>query len=163
MKLLEQKLVMAEQNLTQLEEKLFEKIKNIEKLGIESKYKPKRVEPGVAYQLNQESRWSRYSGDSLFINQQILADEYLQESIFWREAFLFFAPKEMRDVWWVRLLANCFPFSIKQTNENYVYWENLWNRVISPELRSVTEYKKIAFSLGPKGIIETLRLCLHRT
>lgn len=154
---------MTAQELTQLEEKLFEKIKAIEKMGISPRYLPNRVEPGVAYQLNQENRWSKFSGETLFINQQILTDIKLEPSIFWREAFLFFAPKELRNTWWVRILANTFPFSIQQTNENYEKWAEIWEKVIDPKLNKVSEYKKLAFSVGSKGIIEIFRLCLHQT
>ncbi|MHA1556257.1 MAG: hypothetical protein ACTSPM_04910 [Candidatus Heimdallarchaeota archaeon] len=154
---------MATQDLTQLEEKLFEKIKAIEKMGATARYLPNRVEPGVAYQLNQESRWSRFSGETLFINQQIIANPNLEESIYWREAFLFIAPKELRNTWWVRFLANSFPFSIQQTNEKYEKWAEIWESVIDPKLHHISDYKKLAFSVGSKGIIEIFRLCLHHT
>ena len=157
------KFFMAEQKMTQLEEKLFEKIKNIENLGIKPQYLPSRVEPGVAYQLTQENRWSKYSGESLFINQEILADDLLQESIFWREAFLFFAPKEMRNTWWVRVLANSFPFSIKQTIENYDNWERLWDVVIDPKLENAEKFRRLTLSIGPLGLIDALRICLQQT
>ncbi len=154
---------MAAQELTQLEEKLFEKIKAIEKMGISVRYLPNRVEPGVAYQLNHENRWSKFSGETLFINQQILTDLKLEPLIFWREAFLFLAPKTLRDTWWVRVLANTFPFSIQQTNENYEKWSEVWEKVIDSKLQKVSEYKKLASSIGSKGIIEIFRLCLHQT
>ncbi len=157
------KVEMAAQELTQLEEKLFEKIKAIEKMGISARYLPNRVEPGVAYQLHQENRWSKFSGETLFINQQILADPILEPLIFWREAFMFLAPKDLRDTWWVRVLANTFPFSIRQTNENYEKWSEIWGKVIDPKLQEVSDYKKLAFSVGSKGIIEIFRLCLHQT
>ncbi len=154
---------MAGQDLTQLEEKLFEKIKAIEKMGATARYLPNRVEPGVAYQLNHENRWSRFSGETLFINQQIIANPNLEESIYWREAFLFIAPKELRNTWWVRILANTFPFSIQQTNEKYEKWSEIWESVIDPKLHQISDYKKLAFSVGSKGIIEIFRLCLHQT
>ena len=103
-------------DLTQLENELYEKVKLIKKHLHETKYNPIRVEPGIGFDLDIESKWSKFVGETLFINQKLLQELHYRNAIFWREAFLLFVPKQMRDSWWVKLIANAYPLSMKLSN-----------------------------------------------
>ncbi|TFF84708.1 hypothetical protein EU523_01365, partial [Candidatus Heimdallarchaeota archaeon] len=88
--------------LTKLEEKLFEKLSFIQKkFNMTPKYLPKRVEPGKELLLKKEENWSKFAGETLFINRGLLDESWIENAIMWREAFLLLVPLEMRNYWWV--------------------------------------------------------------
>ncbi|MBN1328993.1 MAG: hypothetical protein JXA54_05925 [Candidatus Heimdallarchaeota archaeon] len=147
---------------TQLESQLFSKIAYIEKFNISTKYLPKRVEPGIGTELNLEGKWSKFSGETLFINQSLLEDKTYQEAIFWREAFLLFIPLSIRDVWWVRLLANTFPLSIKLNTSENNNWINLWQNASKEHKELIEKLQLIAGSAGSEGIIKVLKQSLYQ-
>ena len=150
-------------DLTQLENELYEKVKEIKKLLHETKYNPKRVEPGIRFELEVESKWSKFVGETLFINQQLLNEVHYRNAIFWREALLLFVPKQIRDNWWVRLLANAYPLSVKLSNIEHEKWENLW-RESSPDLNEyIQSCKMLISSTGSLGLLEVLKQGLHQT
>lgn len=150
-------------NLTQLENELYEKVKLIKKHFHETKYDPKRVEPGIGFELDGESKWSKFVGETLFINQKLLNIVHYRNAIFWREAFLLFAPQQMRENWWVRLLANAYPLSIKLSNIEHEQWENLW-RESSPDLLDyIQSCKMLISSAGSFGLLEVLKQSLFQT
>jgi len=150
-------------SLTQLENELYEKVKIIKKHLHETKYDPKRVEPGIGFELDIESKWSKFVGETLFINQKLLNIVHYRNAIFWREAFLLFAPQQMREKWWVRLLANAYPLSIKLSNIEHEQWENLW-RESSPDLLDyIQSCKMLISSAGSLGLLEVLKQGLFQT
>lgn len=150
-------------NLTQLENELYEKVKVIKQYFHETKYSPKRVEPGVGFELDNESKWSKFVGETLFINQKMLQGVHYRNAIFWREAILLFVPKQMRDSWWVRLIANAYPLSMKLSNIEHEKWEKLW-REISPDLQVyIDSCKLLISSAGSPGLLEVLKQGLYKT
>jgi hypothetical protein len=148
--------------LTQLENELFEKIDEIKKFKMEPKYLPHRVEPGIAFDLEQESKWSKFVGTTLFINQKILNNPALRECIFWREAFLLIAPKKMREFWWVKALANSFPLSINQKKSYLDAWEKLWKQVFPYSKEELQLYKLVINSAGSEGLIDVLKQAIYQ-
>lgn len=150
-------------DLTQLENELYEKVKKIKKHFHDTKYNPKRVEPGIDFDLEVESKWSKFSGETLFINQKLLHDVHYRNAIFWREALLLFAPKQMRDTWWVRLIANAYPLSVKLTSIEQEQWENLWRETSSDLLEYIQNCKRLISSAGSHGLIEVLKQGLYQT
>jgi hypothetical protein len=150
-------------DLTQLENELYEKVKVIKKHLYETKYNPKRVEPGIGFDLGVESKWSKFVGETLFINQKLLNEVHFRNAIFWREALLLFVPKQMRDSWWVRLIANAYPLSIRLSNIEYEKWEKLWRKT-SPDLQDyIDSCKLLISSVGSLGLLEVLRQGLYKT
>ncbi|NPE07297.1 MAG: hypothetical protein GNW80_03355 [Asgard group archaeon] len=150
-------------NLTQLENELYEKVKVIKQYFHETKYSPKRVEPGVGFELDNESKWSKFVGETLFINQKMLQGVHYRNAIFWREAILLFVPKQMRDSWWVRLIANAYPLSMKLSHIEHEKWEKLW-REISPDLQVyIDSCKLLISSAGSPGLLEVLKQGLYKT
>ena len=150
-------------DLTQLEYELYEKIKAIKIHLHETKYNLKRVEPGIGFEIENENKWSKIAGETLFINHKLLQDVHYRNAIFWREAFLLFVPKNIRDFWWVRFLANAYPLSIKLSNIELESWEKLW-RESSPDLNAyITSCKILISSAGSKGIIQVLKQGLYKT
>ncbi len=149
--------------LTQLENELYSKIKTIEKFLIQTKYTPKRVEPSIDMEINDQNRWSKYSGETLFINQSFLQDNVYQSSIFWREAFLLFAPKTCRDLWWIKFLANAFPLSIRMSQIKSNKWEKLWRKVTPGKSDLINNCKQLIASAGSEGIIDVLKHGLYET
>ncbi|MBK5113189.1 MAG: hypothetical protein KGD59_03440 [Candidatus Heimdallarchaeota archaeon] len=150
-------------DLTQLENELYEKVKVIKKHLYETKYNPKRVEPGIGFDLGVESKWSKFVGETLFINQKLLNEVHFRNAIFWREALLLFVPKQMRDSWWVRLIANAYPLSIRLSNIEYEKWEKLWRKT-SPDLQDyIDSCKLLISSAGSLGLLEVLRQGLYQT
>ncbi len=150
-------------NLTQLENELYEKAKVIKQYFHETKYSPKRVEPGIGFELNNESKWSKFVGETLFINQKMLQGVHYRNAIFWREAILLFVPKQMRDSWWVRLIANAYPLSMKLSNIEHEKWEKLW-REISPDLQVyIDSCKLLISSAGSPGLLKVLKQGLYKT
>ncbi|MFW9922479.1 MAG: hypothetical protein ACFFDW_04225 [Candidatus Thorarchaeota archaeon] len=151
---------MTDTGLTFLEKELFDRMNVIKTYQITPKYLPKRVEPGLAVDLTMESKWSKYIGETLFINQKILSDQLLSDSIFWREAFLLFVDKEFREIWWIKILADIFPYSIKLTNEHNGKWSELLEKTSDSRIENLDFYKGVAVSIGTKGLIEVLRICI---
>lgn len=150
-------------DLTQLENELYEKVKLIKKHLHETKYEPIRVEPGIGFDLDIESKWSKFVGETLFINQKLLQEIHYRNAIFWREAFLLFVPKQMRDSWWIKLLANAYPLSIKLSNIEHEKWEKLW-RESSPDLLDyIKSCKMVITSAGSLGLLEVLKQGLYQT
>ncbi|NHJ33530.1 MAG: hypothetical protein FK732_11785 [Asgard group archaeon] len=150
-------------DLTQLENELYEKVKVIKKHLHETKYNPKRVEPGIRFELEIESKWSKFVGETLFINQTLLLDVNYRNAIFWREALLLFVPKQMRENWWVRLIANAYPLSVKLSNIEHEQWEKLWKES-SPDLTDyIQNCKMLISSAGSLGLIEVLKQGLFQT
>ncbi|HUU79405.1 MAG TPA: hypothetical protein VMX55_13750 [candidate division Zixibacteria bacterium] len=154
---------MVDEERTQLETELHTKINEIKKYNILPKYIPRRVEPGIAFDLKDENKWSRYMGETLFINQELLADSLLRSIIFWRESFLLFAPLEMRNIKWIKDLANLFPLSVKISIEQEQKWEELWKEVQRSDELDLQFMKLLAKSAGPKGILDVLKLGIQRT
>jgi len=150
-------------DLTQLENELYEKVKLIKKHLHETKYNPIRVEPGIGFDLDIESKWSKFVGETLFINQKLLQELHYRNAIFWREAFLLFVPKQMRDSWWVKLIANAYPLSMKLSNIEHEKWEKLW-RKSSPNLQDyINSCKMLISSAGSLGLLEVLKQGLYQT
>ncbi|NHJ48216.1 MAG: hypothetical protein FK733_10560 [Asgard group archaeon] len=148
--------------LTQLENQLYSRIHYIEQFLIQTKYLPRRVEPGAVFNLDIERNWSKFSGETLFINQRLLRDENYNEPIFCREALLLFAPKDLRDKWWIKILANTFPLSHKLKSYQHDSWEKLI-RSINPEYNDlIDKCILICNSAGPEGIINALKQCLFQ-
>ncbi|NHJ04137.1 MAG: hypothetical protein EAX90_04895 [Candidatus Heimdallarchaeota archaeon] len=154
---------MVDEERTQLETELHAKINEIKKYNILPKYIPRRVEPGIAFDLKDENKWSRYMGETLFINQEFLADSLLHSIIFWRESFLLFAPLEMRNIKWIKDLANLFPLSVKISIEQEQKWEELWKNAQRSDELDLQFMKLFAKSAGPNGILDVLRLGIQRT
>ncbi|HUT80889.1 MAG TPA: hypothetical protein VMZ29_06780 [Candidatus Bathyarchaeia archaeon] len=149
-------------SFTQLENQLFSKIAYIEKFGLSIKYLPKRVEPGIGTELNLESKWSKFSGETLFINQSFLQNIDYNEAIFWREAFLLFVPQPIRDAWWVRLLANAFPLSVKLSTHEYTAWYDLWLSVSDEKTDLIDKIQLTIASAGSEGLIKILKQSLYQ-
>ncbi|MHA1879291.1 MAG: hypothetical protein ACTSYG_02755, partial [Candidatus Heimdallarchaeota archaeon] len=76
------------QSLTLLENELLQKVNYLKSFLYEPLYFPKRVEPGLKVPPKTEKDWSKFSGETLFINLNLLKDDELREGIFWRESFL---------------------------------------------------------------------------
>lgn len=148
--------------LTKLQIELQKKIDFLSDYKILPKYAPRRVEPGVASDLYSEEKWSKYLGESLFINNQLLKDNILRDCIFCREAFLLLVPKNLREKWWIRILANFFPFCLK----NSVEFNSTWERFLIQckfKKKDISYYKKIAISTGTEGFVQALRQGLEMT
>ena len=154
---------METEQLTQLELEMHKKIKEIRKLNATPRYVPKRVEPGIAYDLIDVKKWSRYMGETLFINQEILSNNSLRNTIFWREAFLLLAPLEMREINWVIDLANIFPFCLKLTKNEEESWKKIWNKVYMAEIFNKEFLQQLAKTVGSEGLIKILRIGIQRT
>lgn len=103
------------------------------------------MEPGIGFELEVQSKWSKFVGETLFINQHLLNEVHYRNAIFWREALLLFVPKHIRDNWWVQLLANAYPLSVKLSNIEHEKWENLW-RESSPDLHEYIQSCKMLIS-----------------
>jgi hypothetical protein len=148
--------------LTQLEQQLHSKVQFIEQFLIQTKYLPTRVEPGIAFELESERNWSKYTRQTLFINQKLLQEKGYRELIFWREAFLLFAPKSMRDAWWLKILANIFPLTHKCKSSQNEKWERLI-RASNPEFKYlIDKCMLICATAGPDGIIKALKQSLYQ-
>ncbi len=146
---------------TQLETQLFNKIKFIENFGISTKYLPKRVEPGIGSELNLESKWSKFLGETLFINQNLLQNKTYREAILWREALFLFVQPLMRDSWWIRILANAFPLTVKLSTSEQNAWMQLWSDVSEEHKGIIDKILTIVASAGSEGLIKILKQSLY--
>ncbi|NHK29941.1 MAG: hypothetical protein FK730_01225 [Asgard group archaeon] len=151
-----------ERELTQLENKLFEKVNYIEQFAIQRKYFPKRVEPRIGFEIDKERNWSKFMGETLFINQEFLNKKEYSEPIFWREAYLLFAPIVLRDSWWVKILANVFPLSHRLTSNQQEMWESLIKNISSEYSDLINKCKLISATAGPEGLIKALKTSLYQ-
>jgi len=149
------------QSLTLLENELIQKVNFLKPFLYEPTYYPKRVEPYVKTDLKESSNWSKFSGETLFINQNILKDKHLREGIFWRESFLLFAPKKSRNVWWLQLLANVFPLAIKMDSKS----NNSWKQLVKKQLKKYQPLydllKLIIAASGIDGFLQAFNKVLY--
>ncbi len=148
--------------LTQLEIKLIEKTNFIEKFAIQKKYSPKRVEPGIGSEINIERNWSKFLGETLFINQEFLNEKSFHEQIFWREAYLLFAPRDLRNSWWLKILADVFPLTQKLNNRKQEEWEILIKKTNFNYKYLIDKCILIGATGGPEGLIDVLKKTLYQ-
>ncbi|NHJ87215.1 MAG: hypothetical protein FK734_17255 [Asgard group archaeon] len=150
----------TQKTLTQLENLLFDCVEEIRKYKLVPQYLPERVEPGIAVNVENETQWSKFLGETLFINQELLRNPNYKQLIFWREAFLFFVPREMRDEWWIHVLANLFPLSVKVSHIVYDEWRILLEEVINFQSQITKKCLTILSSSGPYGLLEVVKQAL---
>ncbi|MBD3191439.1 MAG: hypothetical protein GF308_12395 [Candidatus Heimdallarchaeota archaeon] len=149
---------------TILKQELIEKIQIIKKYNIILRYFPERVEPGIKYDLEQVNKWSRFVGKTLYINDNFLSDPQLQDSIMFREALLLFAPKEMRDFWWVQVITTTYPLVVKQVKENQEAWFPFWKRGVKATKKKVRpeEFHQQVSVINHKSFINFFQECIYR-
>jgi DNA-binding Lrp family transcriptional regulator len=144
--------------LTKLEEELFEKLNFIQKkFNMTPKYLPKRVEPGKELLLKKEENWSKFAGETLFINRGLLDESWIENAIMWREAFLLLVPLEMRNYWWVHELANVFFLSVKNKKMEYEKWKTFLIENSSFTRDIILKYELGISIKGSQGLLRALQ------
>ncbi|RLI68117.1 MAG: hypothetical protein DRO63_03265 [Candidatus Gerdarchaeota archaeon] len=142
------------QSLTLLENELLQKVNYLKSFLYEPLYFPKRVEPGLKVPPKTEKDWSKFSGETLFINLNLLKDDELREGIFWRESFLLFTPRQSRDAWWVKLLADVFPLSIKMSSQATAKWIQFIRKSFIAYKELYRLLKRIIAAAGIDGLFQ---------